>query len=469
MPTLETIAIEHPDYVRFKSAWELMRDSVDGEDDVKRKGTKYLPMKTGTASITNPADRDRVYKLYMTRAEFPEIVAPTIRGAVGVMLAKPAKVDLPPQLESLRESATSDGLTLDMLHIRIANEIMTTGRYGLLPSIAEDGTPYLAGYTAEDIKNWEGNDYVVLDESGIERNRETGEWETVIKLRECSAYDGVYVSRVYTLDPASRAGIGEDDVGLLPNRQPLGFMPFVFIGSMDLTPSPDDIPLYGLAKLAMRIYRMDADFSFSLHMTSEPTPVAIGFDDPASAIRDGMAPKTLGSSVLWVLPKGGDAKYLEFSGPGIEKQAQAIQASYDRAAQYGAQVISQGQSAESGEALRLRAASQTATLTTIAKTSAAGLEKALRNLAIWVGADPEQVVVTPNLQFFDRKLTPQEVLALVQSWQAGAISHRTVFDNLQAGGIIPEEITYESEGAQSSFDEFLPPGAQQSSAEGAGF
>lgn len=469
MPTLETIAIQHPDYIRFKSAWELMRDSVDGEDDVKRKGTKYLPMKTGTAAITDPASRDRVYNLYKTRAEFPEIVAPTIRGAVGVMLAKPAKVDLPPQLESLREAATSDGLTLDMLHIRIANELMTTGRYGLLPSVDAQGMPYLAGYTAEGIINWDGTEYVVLDESTVERNRDTGEWEAVKRFRECQAYDGAYASRVYTTAPSTKAGIDEEQIALLPNRQPLGFMPFVFVGSMDLTPAPDDVPLYGLAKLAMRIYRMDADFSFSLHMTSEPTPVAIGFDDPQSAIEQGMAPKTLGSSVLWILPKGGDAKYLEFNGPGLEKQAEAINTSYDRAAQYGAQIISQGQSAESGEALRLRAASQTATLTTIAKTSAAGLEKALRNLAIWVGADPEQVVVTPNLEFFDRKLTPQEVLALVQSWQAGAISHRTVFDNLQAGGIIPEGREYDEESA-TDFEEYVPQGGVQATgAEGAGF
>lgn len=468
MATLQTITTEHPDYVRFKASWELMRDSVDGEDDVKAKGEKYLPMKTGTAAIQDHVARNRVYNLYKTRAEFPEIVAPTIRGAVGVMLAKAAKIDLPPQLEHLRENATSDGLTLDLLHARIATELLTTGRYGLLPSIAPDGTPYLAGYTAESIINWDGNDYVVLDESTVERNRETSEWEVVSRYRECEAYDGAYVSRVFTVAPETKAGISEDEVAVKPNRAPLDFMPFVFIGSMDLTPEPDDVPLYGLAKLAMRIYRMDADYSFSLHMTSEPTPVAIGFDDPKSAIQEGYAPKTLGSSVLWLLPKGGDAKYLEFSGPGLEKQAEAIQAAYDRAAQYGAQVIQSGQSAESGEALKLRAASQTATLTTMAKTSAAGIEKALRNLAIWVGADPEAVVVTPNLHFFERNMTPQMITALVQSWQAGAISHRTVFDNMQASGIISEDRAYDDE---IDLNEYLPDDnpVQPRSAEGAAF
>lgn len=467
MATLETIKIKHPEYLRFAYSWEIMRDAVDGEDDVKRKGTKYLPMKTGTAVIADEAAKQRVYDLYKTRAEFPEIVAPTIRGAVGVMLAKPADVQLPPQLESLREAATTDGLTLDMLHIRIATEVMTTGRYGLLPSIDASGNPYLAGYTAESVINWDGPEYVVLDESTVARNRTTGEWETIERYRECEAYDGAYVSRVFTVAPTP--SISEDEVARTPRRAPLGFNPFVFIGSMDLTPAPDDVPLYGLAKLAMRIYRQDADYSFSLHMTSEPTPVAIGFDDPAQAIVQGAAPKTLGSSVLWILPKGGDAKYLEFNGPGLDKQADAINNGFERAAQFGAQIIQQGSSAESGDALRLRAASQTATLTTIAKTTAAGLEKALRNLALWVGANPDDVVVTPNLEFFDHKLSAQDVTALVQSWIAGAISHRTVFDNLKAGGIIPEERTYEEESA-TDFSEYLPQsGGQQSCAEGAAF
>ncbi|WBM40030.1 DUF4055 domain-containing protein [Alcaligenes faecalis] len=443
-------SIKHPEYISFAPSWELMRDAVAGEDDIKAKGDKYLPMKTGTTAIEDPVAKDRVYDLYKTRAEFPEVTAPTIRGAVGIMLAKPAKVELPESMEHLRERATLDGLTLDALHRRMGMEIMTTGRYGLLPGLTEDGIPYLSGYVAESIINWDSTggvpDYVVLDESGPVRDRETGEWKQVTRLRECLAYDGVYRARVWEkVNGGWQAG--EEISASTPRGAVLDTLPFVFAGSLDLTPEPDDVPLYGLAKLAVRIYRLDADFSFSLHMTSEPTPVAIGFDDPASAIEQGLAPKTLGSSVLWILPQGGDAKYLEFTGPGLEKQANAIQEALARAAQFGAQVLQSGQSAESGEALKLRAASQTATLTSIAQTSAAGLERALRNIAKWIGEDPEKVVVTPNLEFFDRSITAQDIQALVVAWQVGAMSHRALFDKLQQGGVIHEDRTYEEEEA----------------------
>lgn len=444
------IQVHHPDYIAFAPSWRLLRDTVAGEDDVKARGIVYLPMKSGTAAIEDPVKRQQVYDLYRLRAEFPEVVSPTIRGAVGVMLATLADIQLPTTMEHLRERATLDGLTLDALHRRMAMEVMTTGRYGLLPGML-DGVPHLSGYVAESIINWDASGgkpyFLVLDESGLVRDRATGQWETIEKYRECYIENGTYRARVWT---NTKGGwVTEDEPPAMTSRGDwLEELPFVFVGSLDLTPEPDDVPLYGLAKLAIRVYRLDADFSFSLHMTSEPTPVAIGFDDPAQAIEDGIAPRTLGSSVLWILPQGGDAKYLEFSGPGLEKQAAAIKDALDRAAQFGAQVIQSGNQAESGEALKLRAASQTATLTTIAQTTAAGLERALRNIATWIGSDPNEVVVTPNLDFFDSEMTPEEIRAAVEAWTAGAYSWRTLFDKLKTGGVIPEDRKPEEEEAE---------------------
>lgn len=442
--------IKHPDYLDFAPSWELMRDAVAGEDDVKNKGEKYLPMKSGTAAIEDVAARKRVYDLYKTRAGFPEITAPTIRGAVGVLLAKNAKIELPDSMEHLRERATLDGLTLDALHRRIAAEVMTVGRYGLLPSVDSNGMPYLSGYTAESIINWDTTggvpDFVMLDETAVIRDRDSGEWKTLEQLRECVIEDGAYRSYIYEKEGSDWFRVFDNEAKS-PKGQPIDFLPFVFIGSLDLTPEPDDVPLYGLAKLAVRIYRMDADYSFSLHMTSEPTPVAIGFDDPQDAIASGYAPKTLGSSVIWILPKGGDAKYLEFTGQGLEKQAEAIRSSFEQAEKFGAQVLQSASSNESGEALKMRAASQTATLTSIAQTTAAGLERALRNLAVWMGEDPERVIVTPNLDFFGRSMSAQELTALVAAWQDGAISHPALFKKLQEGGVLDEETQYADEEA----------------------
>lgn len=448
---------KHPLYEAFAPSWRLLRDAMDGEDAIKARSEAYLPEKSGTRAIADPALRKAAYDAYKLRAEFPELVAPTVRGAVGVMLDQPAMIELPAVLEPLREKATRDGLTLEGLHRRIAIELMTVGRYGVLPGVAETGAPYLAGYVAESIINWDATgdetDFLVLDETGLVRNRETGAWETVEAYLECFLQDGAYAARRW-MKTSSGWIAAEEVVAQDRKRRALDTLPFVFIGVNDLTAAPDDVPLYGLAKLAVRVYRLDADYTFALHMTSEPTPVAIGFDDPAQAVQDGKAPTTLGSSKLWLLPVGGDAKYLEFSGPGLDAQSKAIQDALSRAVVFGAQILSDSQrTAESGEAIRLRLGNQASTLKTIALNSAAGLEKALKNLAVWMGANPDDVKVTPVTDFFDHAISAQDITALVAGWQAGAYSWRTMFDRFQRGELIPVDRTAEDELALIDQDE----------------
>src|SRR5690606_34909797 len=99
----------------------------------------------------------------------------------------------------------------------------------------------------------------------------------------------------------------------------------------------------------------------------------------------------------------------------------------------------------SGEAIKLRLGNQTSTLKSIAMTAAAGLERALRNLAVWLGEDPAKVEVKPNLDFFEHLLSSNDITALVAGWQAGAYSKQTLFDRFKKGELIPAERTFEEE------------------------
>lgn len=444
------ITVKHPSYESFVDSWVLMRDSFEGEDDIKAKGEIYLPTKSGIESISDVAVRKKAYDRYKLRAEFPELVAQTIRGAVGTMLDKAAVIELPPELEVLRESATHDGLTLEALHRRIATEVMLTGRYGLLPGINKNGEPYLAGYVAESIINWDESEngvvnFAVLDESGYVRDPETNAWGKTDKYRELSIEDGKYISRVWEIAGDSWQ-VTDVSEALDIKQRNIGFLPLVFVGSNDLTPAPDDVPLYGLAKLSVRIYRMDADLTTSLHMTSEPTPVISGYESPIKAIEEGAIPKGIGATTLWVLPEHGDAKFLEFSGQGIQKQEDVIQKNYDRAVMFGAQMLAdRGSTQESGEAKKVRMDSQHSALKSIAMNSSAGLERALKNLATWVGANPDDVSVTPNLEFFNQTLTGADIAAIVGGWIEGAYSWQTAFERLKKGDVIPEHRTADEE------------------------
>jgi hypothetical protein len=165
---------------------------------------------------------------------------------------------------------------------------------------------------------------------------------------------------------------------------------------------------------------------------------------------DADAPDIVGAGVIVTL-KGGDgltpdAKYVGPAGTGIEAHRQAMQDERVAAVSAGAKMFeTSGGGQESGEALRLRFAAETATLTTIAQNSSAALERALRYVALMMGLDPMQVVVKPNLQFVDTKMSPQEAESLVRVWQEGAISYQTLYENLQAGEITSAERDFEAE------------------------
>lgn len=446
------IKITHPLYDAYLPSWRTMRDAVQGEDDVKARGELYLPMKTGMRAIDSLVERNRVFDAYKARAEFPEIVSPTITGQVGLMNAQPPTIELPTQLEPLREQATPDGLSLDELVSRVSAELLTVGRYGLFPTFSQEGRPYIAGYSAESIINWDtsglGLSYVVLDESGDERNPETNRWEPREQYRELRMNDrGVFESVLWTRAGASlEPGLIEGARTATTSRRAVDFMPFVLMGTRSLTVDPDDVPLYGLAKIALRIYRLDADYMQGLHMTSEPTPWISGFEDPIRAQADGHVPNAIGASTMWVLPPNGACGFLEFSGPGLAAQRQAIDVAREAAATFGARMFDQASRAqESGTARQMRYMQETSSLKTIANVAASGVERALRNHARWLGLDPETVTVTPNLDWVTDAMTPQELAALVKAWQDGAISYQTLFDRLQAGKVISAGRSFEEE------------------------
>lgn len=437
---------KHPEFLENEEAWATLDDAFEGEDAVKRKGKAYLPMKSGIAVMTDQQRKQSAYDNYKLRAEFPELLAPTVRGCTGLIHAKESAIKLPKSLEYLRETATNDGLTLDGLHNRITTELMKKGRYGLLAGVSKPGVFHVAGYVAGAITNWDTVDsdltYLVLDESGSIRDPETNRWSKQTAYRECKLDDGdAYVSSIWTKrDDSEEFEVSEPQEAVVRGRERLGFIPAVIAGTNDLTPAPDEPPLYGLAKLALRVYRLDADYVQALHMTAEPTPWVSGVskDD---------APRTIGASSIWVLSEiGAKAGMLEFTGAGLSRQEAAIQNTLERAVMFGAQVLTDNRrTAESGEALNLRLQYQTSTLVSVARNSAAALERVLRYIAIWDGANPDEVEVPPNLDFIDRGLTPQEIVALVSAWQSGAYSKLTLFENLQRGEIIDPARTFEEE------------------------
>jgi hypothetical protein len=197
-----------------------------------------------------------------------------------------------------------------------------------------------------------------------------------------------------------------------------------------------------VARSAVSMYQLSADYRWQLFMTGQETLFIINGDEP----------ETVGAGVIVSLKADGeqtpDAKYVGPAGTGIAAHRTAITDERNNAVAAGARLFDTDAPAqESGDARRLRFAAQTATLVTIAQASAKGLEKALRYIAVMMGLDPEKVIVKPNLSFIDSALTPDEVVNVIKGWQEGGYSYQTMYERLQKGEAVSAERTAEEEQA----------------------
>lgn len=444
---------KHPDYQVALPDWIAMRDAVLGQTQVKTKGEEYLPMPSGFLAMKDKGVQ--AYNSYLTRAQFPEYTEPTIRGMLGVICRVPPKIELPASLEYLREASTADRLPLDALHRYLVREVLTTGRIGVLAdAAATGGDPYLTTYVAETVINWSGmGDLFVLDETGNVRRDYW--WIKQKQWRILELADGGYQQRIFG-DLSSYEGDLAQPNQVGGGR--LNEVPFVCIGPLNLTPDLDEIPLLEVARAAFAEYRLDADYRHVMFMSGQETFVITG------NIEESRIPTVLGSGVIVTLPENATAQYVSPGGVAANTLRVAIQDERQKAAQAGAKLFESGShDAESGEALKIRWAAQTATLLSVSMTVAAGLEKALRYCGMFKGMTAEQakaITVTPNTTFIDADMSPSEAQAMIQLWQSGTLSKRTVYEKLAKGGLTNPDRDFDAEQDEIDVDDIeTPPGS----------
>lgn len=446
----------HPDITPERRAeWLLMRNAADGEGAIKRGGLAYLPMPSGFRA--QPDAGAAMYDAYRMRAGFPEILAPTLAGAVGTIHAKDIPVEMPSGMDYLRVACDPNGLTLEAFHRRITRALLLMGRYGVLADVPEMGDPWLVGYAAEKIINWDA-DWFVLDESGMVRDGFTWELQEQYLLLEL---DGGR----YTATRLDEFGAAVADP-VVPTQggsgSALDFVPFYIGNARDAVPDVETPPLIGVAQAAVDIYQLDADYRHQLYMSGQETLVAIN-GEPPTAVGAGVVHQMNGTEGL-----PADLKYVSPECTGIDAHREAKTERQQDALRAGARLLdNSGNSQESGEARRMRFGAETATLKSVSDVSCELLQRGLRAVAVMKGLDPESVIVEAPSELGDTSMDPADAAALVGAWQGGAFSYDTLHWNLQRGGIIPPDRDADAEFALSDREQFEDGDAVQNSGDAA--
>jgi len=474
------VSTPHPDFSARQPDWITMFDTNEGQRHIKSKTTTYLQATTGmTALSANPKvlsdDGLALYVAYLQRSFFPDLVKETVRALTGILDREPANIELPAALEDMRETATSKGESLNDLLVQMHMNQLLYGRLGILADVDPGrDLPILIQYPAPQCLNWDdltetgtGQQIddgkrseairkllmAVIDESRYERD--TGDrftWNLVSRYRALTLGDGptpIYTSQV------EREGAFQAAVVPTIRGKTLDQIPFVFVNTTDLATKPGEVPLINLANLALAIYRGEADHRSALFMSGQDTLVLTGVDLTAS---DGENPSAdqkpiIGSGAYLALPDAdADAKFIGPDSQALAEQRTSLENDYTRAGEEGIKLMSSGAGAEAAETLRIRVAARTATLQTIAMTAASGLESILRICAEWVGANPDEVRVEPNLDFIDESSDATELTKFAAAKKAGTpLSWKSVHNIMRQKDFT--EMTFEDEIAQIELEE----------------
>lgn len=443
---------KHEEYEEHYDQWERCEHATEGQDEIHEYGVKYLPRLSGQT--------DQEYKSYKLRALFYNATQRTIDGLTGLMFIKPPTTEYPAGLEALTSDVTMSGVNLHQFAEMVAEEVVMLGRCGVLvdhPPNAEALTlaqaqslgmrPYMRLYEAESIINWrtqrigdtEMLTLVVLEEDyEVQKDEFKAECETQWRVLDIAPAG--YRQRVFRKNDRGEFYVVEE-IYPLSQGKPIARIPFEFFGVRDNTPCVDKPPLLDLVDVNLSHYRTTADYEHGLHFTGLPTPVVTGFysDDQTAQLR-------IGSGTAWLLPDpAAKAFYLEFTGQGLSELREALRAKEAMMATLGARILApERKVSETAQAAAIHQAGENSVLASMAQSISIGITHCLEYMANWAGIAGD-VRMAVNRDYLPNSMTYQDVAELVKSWQAGAISHETLFDNLVKGDLISEGISFMDE------------------------
>lgn len=447
----------NPEYDKLAPKWQRCRDAAAGQDAVHEAGELYLP------KLKDQEWED--YCAYKTRAGFFNATWRTIAGLQGMLFRKPPVVEVPASVKPLLASITESAQPLQIFALEIVEECLTVGRAGILvdyPVVADEGAtqadailrnlrPTMSLYKTESIVNWKEETLTsqkVLTRVILKEDRATPDpedefaekCETIYRVLDL--LNGAYRIRIFIPTANNSSQFVQEGEDLFPkmNNQPLGFIPFYFLGVDDAEACPDDPPLIDLVDVNLSHYRTNADYEHGCHFTGLPTGWISGhtmeLDEKIY----------LGSQSMLVFPNP-DTKvgFLEFSGAGLKCLSENLERKEQQMAILGARMLEgQKKAAEATDTAKIHRAGESSMLASMAQSISISMQKALQVFSDWAGGSGE-VIFELNRDFFPANLDPGQLTALVTSWQYGAISKETLFENLKQAEIVSDTKTFEDQ------------------------
>lgn len=227
----------------------------------------------------------------------------------------------------------------------------------------------------------------------------------------------------------------EKRLPVLPGGAKLDTIPFVFIGAETIKAEVDQSPVLDIARVNVAHYRNSADYEDALFMIGQPTPWIAGLSSEFIEKYSGQL--RIGSRSAWLLPTNASTGMLE-SQSNLGALKEAMTGKEAQMAALGARLFeARDGNPEAEGTVRVRQSGEAASLQSVASNVGRGLTMALRFCALWMSAGGEPQAALSD-DFYPAGLDAPSLDALIRAWQAGAITKKTLFENLLAGEIIAD-------------------------------
>ena len=418
-------------WVNMEPHWFLIETLLSGTYGMRKKHRTYLPQE--------PRELDESYDNRLRRSVLAPYYARLERMLAGMLTRKPVRLsDVSDVITEQLFDVDLQGNDLNVWTYETARKCIRYGHVGVLvdaPAAGQNGRPYWVTYTPRDIIGWR---YELKD--GRQR---------LVQLRlseKLIVPDGLYgekeVEQVRVLTPGAFEIHQKNERGefvvVNSGQTSLTEIPFSVAYSNRMNFFESRPPLADIAELNLKQYQVQSDLDNQLHISAVPMLAFYGFPQATEEVSAGP-----GEAIAF--PADGRAEYIEPGGKSYDAQFKRLEQIAQQINELGlAAVLGQKLSAETAEAKKIDRSQGDSAMMVVAQQMQDLIDNSLSLHAEYMQErNPGSCLV--NRDFLASRLEPQEIQALLQLYNAGSITQKTLLDQLAEGEVLGDEFDVEEE------------------------